>query len=206
MDNPWRSVRLSDYENHMKLDTVMQLQTLNEIMKAQLDSYDACSAMILGVAGGNGLEHIDTEKYSVVYGIDVNPEYLQTVRERYASLDGTLECLCIDLTKEADRLPAAELVIADLLIEYIGCECFQDVIRQVKPKYVSCGIQIDQSEGFVSESPYTRSFDVLDSIHRRIDAAVLEKHLNQIGYQMISTEEYPLPNGKKLVKADFSRC
>ena len=30
MDNPWKSVSLSDYENHMKLDTVMQLQVLNE--------------------------------------------------------------------------------------------------------------------------------------------------------------------------------
>lgn len=47
MDNPWRSINLSDYENHMKLDTVMQLQTLNDIMKVQLNSYSADSVMVL---------------------------------------------------------------------------------------------------------------------------------------------------------------
>ena len=78
MDNPWKSISLSDYENHMKLATVMQLQALNEMMVSQLNSYDVNTAMVLGVAGGNGLEHIDTNKYSIVYGVDVNPAYLQT--------------------------------------------------------------------------------------------------------------------------------
>lgn len=32
--------------------------------------------MILGIAGGNGLEHVDTEKRNKVYGVDINQEYL----------------------------------------------------------------------------------------------------------------------------------
>ena len=32
MGNPWKSIKLSDYESHMKLDTVMQLQILNRNM------------------------------------------------------------------------------------------------------------------------------------------------------------------------------
>ncbi len=31
MKNPWEEIPLSDYENHMKLDSVMQLQAMNEI-------------------------------------------------------------------------------------------------------------------------------------------------------------------------------
>ena len=46
----------------MKLDSVMQLQTLNKMMKTQLSDYDVSTVMILGVAGGNGLEHIDKNK------------------------------------------------------------------------------------------------------------------------------------------------
>lgn len=204
MDNPWKSISLSDYENHMKLDTVMQLQVLNEMMSSQLKTFDVNTAMVLGVAGGNGLEHIDVNKYSIVYGIDVNSEYLQTVKERYASLTDILQCLCVDLKKEIEKLPVANLVIANLLIEYIGYECFQNVIKQVKPKYVSCGIQINQNDGFVSESPYTHSFDKLDSIHHQIDTVNLENRMIEIGYHKISVIEYPLPNGKELVKMDFS--
>lgn len=55
---------------------------------------------------------------------------------------------------EADKLPKADMVIANLLIEYIGYECFQNAIRQVNPKYVSCIIQINMEDSWVSDSPY----------------------------------------------------
>ena len=204
MDNPWKSISLSDYENHMKLDTVKQLQMLNEIMSSQFNSYDVNSVMVLGVAGGNGLEHIDINKYSIVYGIDVNSEYLRTVKERYDSLSEILQCVCLDLTKEIEKLPNTDFVIANLLIEYIGYECFQRVIKQVKPNYISCSIQINQNDSFVSESPYIHSFDGLSKVHHQIDTISLENKMIEIGYHKISMLEYPLPNGKKLVKIDFS--
>lgn len=203
MNNPWKSINLYDYENHMKSDTVMQLQVLNDMMKAQLKSYPVDSVMVLGIAGGNGLEHIDAEKYSAVYGVDVNSEYLQEVKKRYRNLGSKLKCLCVDLITESSKLPDADFVIANLLIEYIGYECFERIIKQVKPKYVSCGIQINTDEEFVSESPYLHSFDGLNSIHHQIEMAELINRMHSIGYRYISTCEYPLPNGKKLVKADF---
>lgn len=58
MVNPWVEILLDDYENHMRLGSVMQLQTMNQMMKSQLEDYPVSSAMILGVAGGNGLEHV----------------------------------------------------------------------------------------------------------------------------------------------------
>lgn len=39
MKNPWEGIELSDYENHMKLDSVMQLQSLNMMMKKQFNQY-----------------------------------------------------------------------------------------------------------------------------------------------------------------------
>ena len=70
MKNPWEEIPLSDYENHMKLNSVMQLQAMNEMMKGQLDAYSISSVAILGIAGGNGLEHIQKSKFKRVYGID----------------------------------------------------------------------------------------------------------------------------------------
>lgn len=117
MKNPWEEIPLTDYENHMKLDSVMQLQTMNEMMKVQFDTYPVSSVMILGTAGGNGLEHISKSNFKKVYGVDVNPDYLKEVILRYPDLYGTLECICVNLIHEADRLPKADMVIANLLIE-----------------------------------------------------------------------------------------
>lgn len=203
-ENPWKSIELSDYENHMKLDSVMQLQTLSEMMNNQLNTYSVDSVMVLGVAGGNGLEHITPKKYSVVYGVDVNREYLREVEKRYKKLEGILKCLCVDLINESSELPAADLIIANLLIEYIGYDCFKAVVSHVKPKYVSCGIQINSGSEFVSDSPYLHAFDGLNSVHHQMDGDKLTQAMGDVGYESISTNEYVLPNGKSLVQLDYT--
>ncbi|MBR5763243.1 MAG: class I SAM-dependent methyltransferase [Bacteroidaceae bacterium] len=206
MRNPWEEISLYDYENHMSLDSVNQLQTMNAIMKAQFDDYPTETAMILGVAGGNGLEHIRTEKYRTVYGIDINEAYLEKIRERYPMLKDVLRLMCLDLTREADRLPAAELAIANLLVEYIGYQAFAKAIRQIGPKYVSCVIQVNgDKENWVSESPYLHAFDRLDEIHHQMEENALEGEMNKIGYVCISKSASSLPNGKKLLRIDFAK-
>ena len=86
MSHPWKDIDLNDYENHMRLENVYQLQTMNEMMKEQFSAYPAKSVMILGIAGGNGLEHIDPKKFRSVYGVDINPDYLNVCQKRYSSL------------------------------------------------------------------------------------------------------------------------
>lgn len=203
MNNPWEKVKLSDYENHMALDSVRQLQALNQMMKRQLNQYDVQSAMILGIAGGNGLEHVDVQKLNRVYGIDINKEYLAATENRYERLTGILECLWVDLISEVDKLPQADLLIANLLIEYIGYECFQNVVKVTSPQYVSCIIQINEDSGFVSDSPYLHAFDGLKSVHHQMAEQELQNSMEVIDYQLIQILEYMLPNGKKLVQLDF---
>ena len=174
MKNPWEDISLADYENHMKLDSVMQLQAMNEMMKSQFNTYSISSIIIFGIAG-------------------------------YPHLDGVLECLCINLIDEADKLPKADMVIANLLIEYIGYECFQNAVRQVNPKYVSCIIQINMEDNWVSDSPYLHVFDGLERIHHQMEEQTLEKIMQEIDYHAIRTLEHLLPNGKKLVQIDFKK-
>lgn len=71
MMNPWGEIPLDDYENHMKLDSVMQLQAMNQMMKGQFDSYEVQSAMVLGIAGGNGLEHVDKNRFKTIYDVQI---------------------------------------------------------------------------------------------------------------------------------------
>ena len=204
MSNPWNDIALSDYENHMSLDSVQQLQAMNSIMRDQFEAYPVDTAMVLGVAGGNGLEHVRRDKYKTVYGVDINCDYLKVVKERYSDLDGVLECLQIDLINEYDKLPDSQLVIANLLVEYIGYEAFMMAMMRVRPLYISCVIQINIDEcQWVSDSPYLHAFDGLDKVHCQMEEKELSTSLEQIGYRKILSESNPLPNGKALLRLDF---
>ena len=205
MNNPWKQISLSDYENHMKLDSVYQLQALNEMMKEQFATYDIETIMILGIAGGNGLEHINKKKIKKVYGVDVNPDFLAECGKRYPELKGTLETICANLLSDNQQLPNAELLVANLLIEYIGYDCFQKVVKMVEPKYISCIIQINEGESFVSDSPYIHAFDCLDEVHHQMEEEPLINSMNKINYQVIKTSRKALPNGKKLMQIDFCK-
>ena len=208
MSNPWEEIRLEDYEKHMALDSVRQLQALNGMMKSQLEAYPVKTVMIFGVAGGNGLEHADPGKYERVYGVDINREYLQAAEERFAGLKGTLQCLCLDLTKDAGKLPEAELVIADLLIEYTGYAAFTAAVKQAGARVVSCVIQINPEEEatWVSDSPYLHAFDRLDEVHHEMAPEALAAAMKAEGYREILRESTDLPNGKKLMRMDFEKA
>ncbi|MCM1024219.1 MAG: hypothetical protein NC395_09195 [Prevotella sp.] len=203
MTNPWEKIPLSDYENHMKFNSVLQLQTMNKMMREQFNAYPVGSVMVLGIAGGNGLEHIDPKKFGKVYGVDINGEYLKAAEERYSDISDILECIQLNLIVEAHKLPKAELLIANLLIEYIGYDCFKKAVEQVQPKYVSCVIQINTGGGWVSDSPYIHAFDGLDEVHCQMEETRLIQTMEEIGYRLINSTDEPLPNGKKLVRLDF---
>lgn len=204
MKNPWEKINLSDYENHMSSGTVMQLQAMNHMMKGQFNAHPVHTVMILGVAGGNGLEHIPPGMEKV-FGVDINPAYLAECAKRYTHLADILACICADLTDENITLPQADLVVANLLIEYIGYRRFQNVITKTNPLYVSCIIQINTDDGFVSDSPYLHAFDDLNEVHHPVRETELIMAMKEVEYFQASQKEQPLPNGKKLVQLDFER-
>lgn len=205
MGNPWEEIDLEDYESHMSLNSVYQLQVLSDMMKEQFYSYDVSTVMILGIAGGNGLEHINKDSFEKVYGVDINQKYLDKCGKRFALLKGIFETLCVDLLCDNLKLPCSELLIADLLIEYIGYECFKKVVKLVNPQYISCVIQINTDETFVSDSPYLHAFDRLDEVHHSIKADELIDSMQDIGYTNGYVAERALPNEKKLVRLDFEK-
>ena len=123
----------------------------------------------------------------------------------YENLSDTLECLCVDLTSEAETLPQVDMLIANLLIEYIGYGRFKKVVKVTKPIYVSCIIQINVDDSFVSDSPYLHAFDGLGTVHHQMAEQELQNSMNEIDYQLIQLLEYQLPNGKKLAQLDFNK-
>lgn len=201
--NPWNEIDLNDYENHMKLDSVAQLQTMNEMMYGQIYDYNVSKVMILGIAGGNGLNHIDTTGISRVYGIDINGEYLQKCRERFGHLGDILVTIQADLTDEDTKLPHVDMLIANLLLEYVGYDSFVRNINQIEPKYASVIIQVNEGNGFVSDSPYLHSFDRLEEVYHHIDGDSLTEIMDKINYCLLKKSKKSLPNGKALERLDF---
>ena len=207
MKNPWEDIELDDYENHMNLNSVSQLPVLNRIISSQLSDYDTNSVCIFWIAGGNWLEHIDTNKYHKVYAIDINDSFLETTQKRFGNLMWwILECKKIDLIKEFDKLPNADLIIANLLVEYVGYESFQKTIQKVNPKFISCVIQIDiNKNSWLSDSPYVKVFKNLDKVHHKIEEEILIDKMNEINYELIKNQWFDLPNGKKFIRFDFKK-
>jgi len=204
MENPWMEIELENYEKHMSFDTVFQLQAMNQIMEKQFYTYPVESVMILGIAGGNGLEHINCSVFRNVYGVDINDKYLLACKERYPQLREVFSAICADLKSDGLQLPYSDLVIANLLIEYIGYKSFQNVVQVVGPQYVSCVIQVDTVEEFVSDSPYLHVFDRLNEVYCRIEENILTEAMGCIGYKSVYSEKNELPNGKALQRIDYS--
>lgn len=203
--NPWLEIDLNDYENHMKLDSVFQLQTMNKIMGEQLYEYPVSSVMILGIAGGNGLNQVKKDRLHIVYGVDINNEYLNVCEERYSYLSELFIGIQADLSSEACELPNVDLVIANLLVEYIGCDIFARRILQIHPEYVSVVLQINKDDSFVSDSPYLKVFDRLDEVLHKTDEVNVSLAMINMGYDVILKKEEQLPNGKIFLRLDYKK-
>jgi SAM-dependent methyltransferase len=122
MSNPWLAIPLEDYEGHMGSDNVRQLEALSDLFKRALDLCIPESVAVLGVAGGNGLDRIDSAITKRIVGLDINSSYLGAVRQRYGALPG-LELCCTDLADMPMSLTPVELVHAALVFEHTGLGC-----------------------------------------------------------------------------------
>ncbi len=198
MNNPWEDIKLDDYENHMSLDSVKQLQTMNAIMKEQFEDYPVDTAMIFGIAGGKGLEHVSTEKYSKVYGVDINKDYLNAVSERYKNLFGVLECLQIDLINEKEIIPKSQLVIANLLIECIGYQVL--TVESYDLLNGKALLRIDFKKKMKYEEVYLSEFSDVFYVEEKNVALVHWKK-----YCELEQYRIPLKNALKVIK-DHTAC
>src|SRR5581483_11213619 len=117
--DPWLNIPLDDYEAHMNAHAVGQLRVLSELFAEALASCRPESLAILGIAGGNGLEHVDPSVTRRVVGIDINPDYLDTLRQRHGARLN-LELHCCDLAQQSLMAEPVQLVHAALIFEHAG--------------------------------------------------------------------------------------
>ncbi|WP_427005254.1 hypothetical protein [Pseudarthrobacter sp. H2] len=204
-DHPWEGIDLAIYENHMSDAAVGQLQLLHQITGEQLTTYPSRSIGILGVAGGNGLDLIDPATTDAVFGYDINGQYLQACADRHnATLGPRLHLVQASIDRALDIAPVG-LLIANLIVEYVGIEEFAAFaaanIHAIGT--LSCVTQLNEATGFVSPTQYAASFDGLGAISSDIDPLALVTAMGKAGFAHVLSLSYPLHNGKTLVRQDF---
>jgi hypothetical protein len=203
--HPWLAIPLDVYEVHMSDPGVGQLQLLHEVFGRQLADTPARRLGVLGVAGGNGLDLVDLETTDAVVGYDINPDYLASCEARYRPLLGDRLRLVQASLDRSVVIEPVDLLIANLLVEYVGAEEFVAFVAANAERIgvLSVVVQRNGSAGFISASAQSASFDGLASVSSEVDADALSGALAAVGFTAVHGAEHPLPNGKVLVRRDF---
>ncbi|NTV46271.1 MAG: class I SAM-dependent methyltransferase [Chlorobiales bacterium] len=206
LTNPWPDITATDYEAHMSHPAVLQLQALNSIFQSQYEDYLPETLLYLGICTGNGLEHVRPEITKSVYGIDINDHFLKICTSRYVERIHSLQTRCLDLNHEFFSEDTVDLVIANLVLEFIDIERFVLQLKRVTKKgtVVSIVFQIRHNAPQISSSG-VKAMDVLSGFKQAVDREFLEKHLKREGLVCIKEESHIMNDGKELVRIDFKK-
>ena len=202
--HPWLSIPLEDYERHMSHHLVGQSLLLNSLTKKYLDDIKPETAVFLGIAGGNGLEHIDKNITRRVYGIDINPEYLNMTFKRYGSAIASLQLVNLDIVKQSETICKADFVWAALVLEYTGIDKALEFCTNNIHKAGHLIISIQSNNNKESVSPTgIDSIKKAGEIFSIVNPEDLERKAVEAEYRLIGKEENILPNGKSIITFDF---
>ena len=197
MPSPWLKIPLEDYEGHMNSAAVQQAGVLSELFAEALAWARPESVAVMGIAGGNGLDRVDRAVTRRVVGLDVNAEYLESVRRRYGS-SGGLELHCVDLAQQRLAIEPVGLVHAALVFEHAGTElCLDNALSLVEPGgTLAVVLQLPaEQEHNVGASGFA-SMQTLKPHFSLVDARWLLQTLSQRGFQILHERQRPLPMGK----------
>lgn len=204
MTNPWTQIELASYIRHMSGTGVLQFQMLNQIFSEQYRQYLPTRLMVLGITEGNGLEHVQQSVTSDVYGVDVNGAYLDECQKHYGQTVNHLHLSELDLNQDIITGVTVDLILANLVLEYIDLlRFFQQILAVSHPNtVVSVVIQQNNGNHFVSDSQ-ERGLNVLESFHHAVSPESFIHTLNQRGYRVLLERQYDLPHNKQFIRVDF---
>jgi hypothetical protein len=205
--NPWLALPLEDYEGHMGSAGVDQLTPLADLFGEALVRLRPRSVAVLGVAGGNGLQHVDGTLTSRVVAIDVNPGYLAATKNRFPDLRG-LELHCADLERDLLDVEPVSLVHAALVFEHAGMDrCLDNALSLVAAGgHLSVVLQLP-SEALEAVTPTAfTSMATLADDFALIDPHQLRRVLAQRELRLTHQARLSLSTGKAFWSGYFERA
>lgn len=190
----------------MKSAQVQQLDILSDLFAQALAYCRPTSVAILGIAGGNGLERIDTGVTKRIIGLDINSSYLEEIRRRYAEMSG-LQLFCVDLAEQPVEFEPVQLVHAALVLEHAGVNrCLENALSLVVAGgFFSAVLQLpSDSEADVSPSEFS-AIQSLRPHFSLIDPQWFQEALSKRNFRLEEQAQYSVAAGKGLWMGIFSR-
>lgn len=200
MDNPWTDIKVAEYKGHMKF--IKQYDLLNRIFKEQTSEYPYDTIAILGIGCGNGLEHIRPN--TIVYGYDINSYFLDECHRQHEYSNYKLILSKVDLADKKVHVNPCDILISNLVIEYIGKYNFIRIINKSHPTHISVVLQMTfDKEKAISDSPYKNVLCHVSAIRTEIFPQNLTNILGSIGYHLVYSKMYEIDQYKSFIRMDF---
>jgi 2-polyprenyl-3-methyl-5-hydroxy-6-metoxy-1,4-benzoquinol methylase len=187
-------------------NSVRQLAVLNSLTKKYLKNIESKICLFLGVAGGNGLEHIDNNITKTVIGIDINQDYLDTANERYKDKIPSLNLINFDITTSPEVLCNADFIWAALVLEYTGIDKSLEfaINNLLTGGHFVVSIQSNNGVQSVRQSGI-ESVQKVETFFQLINPDILINKAMATELRLIESEELFFPNGKSLKTFHFIR-
>jgi trans-aconitate methyltransferase len=202
--NPWSLVSAAEYEAAMGADGLDLLTPLSIIFAKVYAARQPRRLAVVGVATGNGLEHVRVATTGRTIGVDVNLSFLGVARQRFMRLGPALELLCADLEKAAFAPGGLDLVHAALVLEYVD-------IRVAIPRIASwlapggaLAVVLRLDDG-VPDPAVAESVLALSAVTRLVPPGELRALTEAEGLVERRAFVVPLASGRRLFTALYER-
>ncbi len=156
MNNPWLEIDISDYVNHMSCPEVGQYQLINESFRTTLQKHKPEKIFVPGCTIGNGFEYIDWQNVKKVTALDINPDFLNRLQQRFPN-EKKLEILSMDFNLFVCDERKYDLIFSALFFEYIDAQSALNKFREMMNRssvLFSITQLPDVNQSKVSESKY----------------------------------------------------
>ena len=205
MRNPWLDIPLGDYEAHMALPAIGQSQLIADQLDILVRRYAPSSVAILGCAGGNGFERLIGTSVSRVVGVDINPQYIEEARQRYAGRVPGLKLQVGDIQTAAWLFEPVDFIYAALVFEYVDVARTMSVLRRhCKSEGILAVLSQVPHKALpeVSPSPYA-SLRLLEPGMHLLPHEELQRHATQTGFTPEDSRKLLSPGGKQFTVETF---
>jgi len=196
--NPWLKIPAEDYESHMSLPDVAQAQVLNALMASTLKAHRPDSIAVMGCTTGNGFEHIDSSHTRRAIGVDINRDYLISLRKRFAKRLPCLELVEGDVASADFKVGPVSLVFAGLIFEYVEVtDAINSMYRSMVPGGILLSVlQLPSPDSSPVTDTQFKSLAMLAPIMKLVSPSEFSKKCNSAGLQLINSDTIPLKKGK----------
>ncbi|MEQ1852103.1 MAG: bifunctional GNAT family N-acetyltransferase/class I SAM-dependent methyltransferase, partial [Chthoniobacteraceae bacterium] len=203
--NPWLRIPLGDYEGHMSMPSVAQSQLLATTLHRVVTRFQPRSLAILGAAGGNGLEQVDSAIVRRVVAVDLNPDYLRVCTSRHAASFAEFQPIPHDLSQGPPAIAPVECIFAGLVLEYLHVDLFCSYLPPLltDSSVFATVLQLPSDDHpEVSVSPFS-SLTQLQPAFSFVSPTRLHDSLTARGFSQVAEELLQLHTGKSFCFAAY---